>query len=184
MQGELKQGEVISCEGPRVLRPEGMFKQGSRRYWWWWYRWHVGGSLDLCKQPAWRFAPFAIFLTRTCSSWPSVARVAVLGKWSVHPWGITARSGLTFRASAQETWDPTLSPIGQWKPMRKRKSLPHIWLQTRYHWTSQPQVLAHPMERCDLWSIKSSPTSPPLPTDYSTDCTVMLPHKITPSRPW
>ena len=111
-------------------------KQGRRCYWWWWHRWQVGGSLDLCKQPAWRFATFVIFLTRTCSSWPSVARVAVLGEGSVHTWGDTARSGLTFRASAPETWYPTLPPIGQWKLLRKRKSLPHIWIQTWYHWTS------------------------------------------------
>ena len=98
--------------------------------------WHVGGSLDLCKKPAWRFAPFVIFLTGTRSSCSSVARVAVLGEESVHTWGNTSISGLTFRASSPETWDPTLPPIGQWKPLRKRKSLPHIWLQTWYHWSS------------------------------------------------
>ena len=135
-QVEQKLVEVISLEGPRGLRPEGMLKQGRRHYWWWWHRWHVGGSLDLCKQPAWRFAPFVIFLTRTRSSWSSVARVAVMGEGSVHTWGNTSISGLTFRASAPETWDPTLPPIGQWKTLRKRKSLPHIWLQTWYHWTS------------------------------------------------
>ena len=160
-----------------------MFKQGRRRYWWWWHRWHFGASLDLCKQPALRFAAFVIFLTWTCSSCPSVARVAVLGEGSVHTWGNTARSGLTFRASAPETWDPTLPPIGQWKPLRKRKSLPHIWLQTWYHWTSQPYVLPHPKERCDLSSIRFSPTPHSPPADYGTDCTVLLPLKITPWRP-
>ena len=131
-------GEVISSEGPRSLRPKGKFKQGRRRYSWWWHRRHVGGSLDLCKQPAWRFATFVIFLTRISSLWPCVARVSVLGEGSVHTWGNTGRSGLTFRASAPKTWDPKLSPIGQLKPLRKRKSLPHIWLQTWYHWTYQP----------------------------------------------
>ena len=70
-------------------------------------------SLDLCKLPAWRVAPFVIFLTRTCSSCPSVARVAVLGEGILHTCGNTARSGLTFRASAPEIWDPTLHTIGQ-----------------------------------------------------------------------
>ena len=31
-EGEQKLVEVISLEGPRGLRPEGMFKQGRRRY--------------------------------------------------------------------------------------------------------------------------------------------------------
>ena len=129
----------------------------------WWNRWHIGGSLDLCKQPAWRFAPFVIFLTRTHSSCSSVARVAVLWEGSVHTWGNIARSGLTFRAYAPETRDHTLAPVRQWKPLRKRKSRPHIWLQTWYHWTTQPYVLAHPKERCGLWSIKSSHTPTPSP---------------------
>ena len=32
MEGQQSQGKLISCEGPRGLRPEAMFKQGRRRY--------------------------------------------------------------------------------------------------------------------------------------------------------
>jgi len=59
MEGQQSQGKLISCEGPRGLRPEAMFKQGGRSYCWCWHRWYIGGSVDLCQQPACRLAPFS-----------------------------------------------------------------------------------------------------------------------------
>ena len=58
MEGQQSQGKLISCEGPRGLRPEAMFKQGGRSYCWCWHRWYIAGSMDLCQQPACRLAPF------------------------------------------------------------------------------------------------------------------------------
>ena len=36
-----------------------MFKQGGRSYFWCRHRWYIGGSGDLCQQPACRLAPFS-----------------------------------------------------------------------------------------------------------------------------
>jgi len=149
----------------------------------WWNRWHIGGSLDLCKQPAWRFAPFVIFLTRTRSSCSSVARVAVLWEGSVHTGGNIARSGLTFRASAPETWDPTLPPIGQWMPLRKRSLC--LTFGFRHGNTELPSHRCWHTLRKDVTCGPSNPAPPPppAPADYGTHCTMMLPHNITPSKP-
>ena len=59
MEGQQRQWELISCEGPRGLRPEAMFKQGGRSYCWCWHRWYIAGSMDLCQHPACRLAPFS-----------------------------------------------------------------------------------------------------------------------------
>ena len=82
MEGQQSQGKLISCEGPRGLRPEAMFKQGRRRYCWCWHRWCFGVSVDLCQQRVYRLAPF--FLMFTGPSCPSVARVEVLGEGRAH----------------------------------------------------------------------------------------------------
>ena len=58
-EGQQRQGELISSEGPRGLISEAMFKQGGRSYCWCWHRCYIGGTVDLCQQQAYRLAPFS-----------------------------------------------------------------------------------------------------------------------------
>ena len=113
-QGQQRLGEVISCDGPRGLIPEATFMQGWRSYCWCWYRWHIGGSLDLCQQPAYRLAPFSNMhrpLLSLCGKGGSAGGGHTLR-------GNTTRSGLKIRVSVPKTRVPTLPPIGLRRPLR------------------------------------------------------------------
>ena len=172
---------MISCEGPRGLKPEAIFKKGRRHYCWYWHRWRVGGSLDLCKQSACRFVPFF------CSN-QNMLLLSLCGK------GCSAGRGeCTYLREHSQIWPdiqgfcsrnlgPHPAPNRAVKATEKKEvSASH--LASNLAPPNFPGNSCWHTLRKDMTCGPSNPAPPPLPAEYGTDCTVMLPHKITPSRP-
>ena len=173
---------MISCEGPRGLRPEAIFKQGRRRYCWCWHRLQVGGSLDLCKQPSCKFAP-VLFL---CNQ--NLLLLSLCGK------GCSAGRGEhAYLREHSQIWpdiqgfcsrnlEPHPAPNRTVKAPEK-KEVSALHLATDLAQPNFPGDSCWHTLRTDVTCGPSTPAPPPPPADYGRDCTVMLPHKITPSRP-